>query len=242
VNAQEFGQFLNKTLDDKCLSRNERRTITDLVAQVGNDEVLLGQLRTAAVQQAATVINHPQATPILEWLEDVLKALQPRPAGSPGAPLPQTPAPLAPGTPVAEVYFSPSEEIIRRLIGFLNNANRTLDICVFTITDDRISGAILAAHRRGVKVRVVTDNEKSLDLGSDIAELQKAGIPLRLDSSPTHMHHKFAIADGSLLLTGSYNWTRSAAMNNQENFIITNDMRMIAGFVREFEKLWKQFQ
>jgi len=241
VNPTEFGQFLRKTLDDKRLSRNERRTITDLVAQIGANETLLGQLRAAAVQQAAAVINTTEATPVLEWLEDVLSALQPRPGSSaPSGPM-ATPL-AAPGTAVAEVFFSPSEEIIRRLISFLNSAKRTLDICVFTITDDRISGAILAAHRRGVKVRIVTDDEKSLDLGSDIAEMQKAGIPLKMDDSPAHMHHKFAIADGSLVLTGSYNWTRSAAMNNQENFIVSNEARFVMGFTKEFEKLWKNFQ
>jgi cardiolipin hydrolase len=55
------------------------------------------------------------------------------------------------------------------------------------------------------------------------------------------MHHKFALFDGSLLLTGSYNWTRSAASSNEENFIITGDLRFIKPFSELFEQLWQQF-
>jgi phosphatidylserine/phosphatidylglycerophosphate/cardiolipin synthase-like enzyme len=126
-------------------------------------------------------------------------------------------------------------------VALLGSAKRTLDICVFTITDDRISGAVLAAHRRGVKVRIVTDDEKADDLGSDIAEFKKAGLAVRTDNSTFHMHHKFALVDGALLLNGSFNWTRSASMNNQENFVITGDARLIGAFAKEFERLWNQF-
>ena len=52
------------------------------------------------------------------------------------------------------------------------------------------------------------------------------------------MHHKFAIFDASLLLNGSYNWTRSAAENNEENFIITDQPVLISVFHQQFEKLW----
>lgn len=239
MNPQEFSTFLQRTLDDKRLSRNERRVITDLVGDLGNDEQKLGQFRQLAVQAAAQVIDHPQATVILEWLEDVLKALQPR--TGPVAPPPAAGTPVTPGNAIAEAYFSPGDQCCQRLISFLNSARKTLDLCVFTITDDRIARPICDAHRRGVKVRIVSDDEKSGDLGSDIEEFRRAGIPVKLDSSPAHMHHKFALADGSLVLTGSYNWTRSASMNNQENFIVSNDARLVAAFMREFEKLWKQF-
>jgi hypothetical protein len=45
--------------------------------------------------------------------------------------------------------------------------------------------------------------------------------------------------DNTTLLTGSYNWTRSAAHDNEENFLITGDPRFVAAFGRQFERLWK---
>ena len=124
------------------------------------------------------------------------------------------------------------------IVNHLINARRTIDICVFTITDDRISNTILAAHKRGVKIRIITDNEKAYDAGSDVPRFREAGIPLVVDESPFHMHHKFAIFDGQRLLNGSYNWTRGAAAQNEENIIDTDDRNLIAKFQHEFEALW----
>jgi phosphatidylserine/phosphatidylglycerophosphate/cardiolipin synthase-like enzyme len=143
---------------------------------------------------------------------------------------------------VAESHFSPGDACPQRIARFLGSASRTLDICVFTITDDRITSAILAAHDRGRRVRVVTDDDKAMDPGSDCERLADAGIPVRVDRSPAHMHHKFALADRSTLLTGSYNWTRSAARENEENFLITGDRRFVAAFGRRFETLWEALQ
>ena len=114
-------------------------------------------------------------------------------------------------------------------------------MCVFTITDDRIADAMLAAHRRGVRVRVITDNDKALDEGSDAQRLERAGVALRIDQTEHHMHHKFAVFDGERLLTGSYNWTRSAARNNEENLIVTRDPGLVRAFSEEFERLWARF-
>ena len=61
---------------------------------------------------------------------------------------------------------------------------------------------------------------------------------MRVDRTPYHMHHKFAIVDGGLLLNGSYNWTRGAATSNEENFIISDDKTLVAAFSAAFNKLW----
>ena len=54
------------------------------------------------------------------------------------------------------------------------------------------------------------------------------------------MHHKFAVADNDLLLTGSYNWTRSAATENDENIIVTNNRKLVNSFQSKFDELWKR--
>jgi phosphatidylserine/phosphatidylglycerophosphate/cardiolipin synthase-like enzyme len=97
------------------------------------------------------------------------------------------------------------------------------------------------AKRRGIAVRVITDNEKAYDTGSDVLQLANAGIPVLVDDSPYFMHHKFAIFDGEVVLTGSYNWTRGAADNNEENLILSNDRRLLSAFKGEFERLWVRF-
>ncbi len=94
---------------------------------------------------------------------------------------------------------------------------------------------------RGVRVRVISDNDKSGDTGSDVVRLEEMGVDVRLDRSEHHMHHKFAVFDDTKALTGSYNWTRSAARSNRENVLVCDDPRAVDGFAREFERLWRDF-
>jgi hypothetical protein len=61
-----------------------------------------------------------------------------------------------------------------------------------------------------------------------------------MDRSSFHMHHKFAVVDDRILLTGSYNWTRGAADNNEENLIVTDDPRFVKPYVEEFARLYDQ--
>ena len=147
------------------------------------------------------------------------------------------PAPL-PTNVTHKVFFSPGEECMRAIIQALGNARQTADICVFTISDDRISKEIIACAKKGIKVRIITDNEKLYDTGSDIMSFEQAGIPVKIDMTEHHMHHKYMVVDGKKILTGSYNWTRSAALNNHENLIMIEDTRVATHFQDNFNTLW----
>jgi len=144
-------------------------------------------------------------------------------------------------------FFSPGDACWHHIVQCLNAARKTADLCVFTITDDRISRAVLDAHRRGVKVRIISDADKAHDLGSDMKQFAEEGIAVKLvrvvgahdPGVSGHMHHKFAVIDGTRLLGGSYNWTRSAANINYENLIDTADPGLLHQFVTEFERLWR---
>lgn len=139
----------------------------------------------------------------------------------------------------SKAFFSPGTTCVQEIVRQFQQARRSADVCVFTITDDRITRAIIQAHERGIAVRVLTDDEKSHDLGSDIQRLRDAGIVCKMDiGNEAHMHHKFAIFDGELLLNGSFNWTRSASELNEENLIITPDPVLVKAFAGRFEELW----
>jgi len=78
-----------------------------------------------------------------------------------------------------------------------------------------------------------------MDLGSDLGHLMGEGIDCQLDRTTAHMHHKFAIADTDPLLSGSYNWTRSAATENDENILVTNNPGLVKSFAGKFEEMWR---
>lgn len=142
---------------------------------------------------------------------------------------------------ITEAHFSPGEDCRRQLLDLLIAARETLDISVFTISDDRLSDAIVAAHKRGIQVRLITDNDKAQDQGSDIFKLIDQDIDVRMDNTENHMHHKFAIVDRRILVNGSFNWTRSATVYNQENILVTNEPKLVGAYLAEFESLWNEF-
>ncbi|KAJ1663721.1 hypothetical protein IW140_004673 [Coemansia sp. RSA 1813] len=140
-------------------------------------------------------------------------------------------------------YFFPSEESFGKLIEFLSSAQSTLDICVFNITDNDIARAIGNAKKRGVEVRIITDDEQLKCKGSDVERLSdQYGIPFKTDNDPQKfMHSKFAVIDRRAVWAGSYNWTIAARRSNNESVICTNDQTTAKAFSNEFEKLWNEF-
>lgn len=225
--AELLGQF-RQAFADVTLSPAEAQQLRHQLATFAGQGGDVDQLRHEVFLLAKNRFNTFQDKAVVEWLE-AASILLPESAAEP------TPPSLA----KPQVYFSPGEECVAAIRGFIHEARHTLDVCVFTVADDRLSAALLVAHQRGVRLRLLTDNDKVLDRGSDVRELHFAGIPVRTDCTTNHMHHKFAIADGELVLTGSYNWTRSAAQYNLENLLITPDPTIVKRYATEFERLWE---
>jgi phosphatidylserine/phosphatidylglycerophosphate/cardiolipin synthase-like enzyme len=223
----ELERIFRQTLDDRRLSRGERQGLAALVAELdpGTEEraAYLGR----AFEAAAGAMSRHTDREVLDWLLAVTKTV--------------TLAPAPGSTEVAEALFGPRQNCAERLRSLIAESAASIDVCVYTFTDNSLARAILAAHGRGLKVRLITDDEKSLDPGSDVFPLRDAGVAVRFDASLDHMHHKFAVFDRRLVVTGSYNWTRSAAENNHENILITGQARLVQAFHDEFERLWAVF-
>jgi phosphatidylserine/phosphatidylglycerophosphate/cardiolipin synthase-like enzyme len=227
MNTQELDEALRATLDDGRLSRGERQALTDVLKDAPLDASHLAQVRARAFALAKERTTEPRALEALGWVEDVVKLLAQH------ADVAISPA------DGSQACFSPGEACLETILAQLGQARKTADICVFTITDDRIARAVLAAHQRRVTIRIITDNDKQYDEGSDIERLKHAGIALKVDETEHHMHHKFAVLDGATLLNGSYNWTRSAAAFNEENLIVTREPALVATFSRHFAEMWQ---
>ncbi len=213
-------------MDDVRLSRGERRAITEILADQDPDPATLGTFRNAAYRIAAEAMHDPRDRPVAEWLYDVMGLLRPEVA-----------------TEVrAEALFSPRDACCQRIVRLLDGARTSVDVCVYTITDDRIAEAMLRVHKRGVALRVLSDAKKTQDEGSDVGRLARAGVAVALDTPDKFMHHKFAVFDLRVLVTGSYNWTRSASRHNDENLVVSGDPRLVDAFVDEFERLWGVYE
>ncbi len=226
MQPEDLQSILRQSLEDLLLSRGERQALRQVLDDLSPAPNEVAHLRRLIFETARAKVDQRDAGLVLDWLEEMMKLLQAQ-ASADTEVLPP------------ESHFSPGDNCPQRIMQLINAARTDLDICVFTITDDRLSEAILAAHNRKVAIRIITDNEKAFDPGSDIDRLQAAGIQLKVDQTPFHMHHKFALFDRQLLLTGSYNWTRGAARDNLENFIVTSERRLVEPFQDVFERLWR---
>ena len=138
------------------------------------------------------------------------------------------------------VYFSPGHEIKATILKLLHEAHTSVDLCIFTITDKELAKEVIACHRRNIKVRIITDDEKVNAAGSEITDMEHAGIPIKIDHSHYHMHNKFGIIDNRIAITGSFNWTYTATKHNQENLLATSKYDIVKQYHTEFERLWQE--
>ena len=221
MNTTELDALLKATLRDDKLSGSEKSTLATWVAGNIDSEQDRAVARSRVFDIAAQVDADKPAT--LKWVEMAMKAIYPVTVTEDYG---------------AQAFFSPGEDCYRHINHRLSSARTSVDLCVFTITDNRIARVIEETHRRGVKVRIISDNDKAHDEGSDIIDLARTGIAVKVDVTPYHMHHKYAIFDNKIIITGSYNWTRSAAEYNEENIIDSQDPQLIAPFVKHFAALW----
>jgi len=230
--ARTWRAELEQTLDDYRVSRSEKKALQGLLGESELSDSDIHLLRSEAFDVARVATESPETINTLEWLEEVVRLLAQADN--------RVGAPTSSSTSGGRAYFSPGLHCLEAICEQIKDARHSLEICVFTITDNRITTTIEDAVRRRINVRVISDDMKSGDRGSDVGRLSAAGADVRIDRSRHHMHHKFAIVDNKTLLTGSYNWTRSAADHNEENLIILQDKQMTTRFQKEFKDLWER--
>ncbi|XP_038048677.1 mitochondrial cardiolipin hydrolase-like [Patiria miniata] len=137
--------------------------------------------------------------------------------------------------------FSHKVTNFSRMVGHILKAKQSLDICMYTITNNDLAELVVKLHERGLVVRIITDDEAMNMSGTFIGKFRRAGIQVRRDYSSYLMHHKFVVIDGTTLINGSFNWTCHAVNSNNENVLITNNPEIVEPFIAEYERLWEVF-
>jgi phosphatidylserine/phosphatidylglycerophosphate/cardiolipin synthase-like enzyme len=119
-----------------------------------------------------------------------------------------------------------------------------VDAAVYDVTDPEIASALERARARGVNVRIVSDERQASGRNSEVGYLRQHGISVRLSrgyrGDRSLMHDKFAVFDGALVETGSFNWTVSAARYNFENAVFLSDPVVVRKYAEEFGRIWDQ--
>lgn len=146
-----------------------------------------------------------------------------------------------------QVYFTTpgeqSTQIPDALIRLINQAKTSIHIAAFEFNLEAIASAIVAAKKRGVDVKWVTDDEHGIEADSkpgrgQFAKLKRAGIEVKDDGRRALMHNKFIIFDGAVVWTGSTNLTVNGTQKNNNNVLVMRSPKIAEIYEREFQELW----
>lgn len=159
----------------------------------------------------------------------------------------------SPAEMVVQACFSPQGNCSAHILREIDSAKKELLVAVYAFTNDDLANALVQAKKRGVAVQVIVDRDFDLvNENSKAKFLEAQKIPLRRVSGAKAktqekdaglMHQKFAVIDRRIVFTGSYNWTRSADLWNDENLLLFRDAGPLAEEYRNaFFRLWERKQ
>lgn len=136
-----------------------------------------------------------------------------------------------------ENYFAPEDDVQEKILEQIRAARREILFMAFAFTSDPIAEAMIDAMREGVQVRGVLEARNVNDRACEDDRLRDAGATVYVDSNPNNMHNKIIVIDEATVITGSYNFSRNADENNDENILFINDRALALQYTAYFAQL-----
>ena len=169
------------------------------------------------------------------------------------------------GSTTVEVLFAPHrrrdpDNGLLWLERQLGQVRRRLDLNLFVFSAQNLADTLAALHQRGVRLRLLADPGFANRSYSEVLDLLGVSLsdhrcrieagnrvwarPIEGAGSPRlargdKLHHKFAILDGQRVISGSFNWSPSAAFSNDETLIRIDSPALARHFQREMDQLWR---
>lgn len=137
-------------------------------------------------------------------------------------------------------WFSPQDMTSRYGIkSLVSKARKNINVAVFFLTSKYLAADLIAAHRRGVRVRVIVDATAAKNGYSKHELLREAGIPVKVENWGGKMHMKSASVDGRFLVMGSMNWTSAGESSNDENTLLIKSKQLASEFDDYYREIWR---
>lgn len=128
--------------------------------------------------------------------------------------------------------------IAHAVAGYIDAAKTSIDVAAYELDNKLIVEALVRAHRRGVKVRLVTDTDYAMELGPET--LRSAGIPVVEDRREALMHNKFMVFDGTAVWTGSMNFTENCAYKNDNHGLYLAVPEVAENYATKFRWMFEE--
>jgi len=145
----------------------------------------------------------------------------------------------------ATVYFSPEDQLDKRLIDEINKENKSICVCIYSFTHRGIAEALIEARRRGVDVEIVVDRF-SVKIKAQLQKFASAGIPIHVWNPDRFkrkiarrplMHNKFCVFGSDKVWTGSFNFTNEASKIHHENALVIQDIALASAYKGQFHTI-----
>ncbi len=142
---------------------------------------------------------------------------------------------VAHGKPIA-VFFTRYDDAFGQIIHLIRSSKNTFYGAFFEIDNMEIAKELVKAKRRGVDVKLVSDEMNKDEKG--MRYLLSNGIEVVFDNRDAYMHNKFAIVDGEIVLTGSANLTDNGMFFNDNNVVIVRSRKLAENYTKEFMEMF----
>lgn len=137
--------------------------------------------------------------------------------------------------PSEQVCFTPGENCTEEVVQEIAKAKQEILVQAYSFTSVPIAKALSEAFVRRVKVSVVLDRSQENGKGSEAEFLAGAGIPVYIDSAHAIAHNKVIIIDESVLITGSFNFTKAAQDRNAENLLVLHSPTLAMSYLKNWK-------
>lgn len=136
---------------------------------------------------------------------------------------------------VLAVAFTPPSGGGQVIVKAIDDSREEVLVQAYGFTHNAIAQALLRAQQRGVKVQVLLDRKSSQTNQYVIDLFAQAALPVKFDGAHAIAHNKVMVIDGTVVVTGSYNFTNSADTRNAENILVLRG----AELARHYRENWR---
>lgn len=87
-----------------------------------------------------------------------------------------------------------------------------------------------------MKIQVILDKSQRREKYTEADFLLHAGVPTWIDAKHAIAHNKIIVIDSRTVLTGSFNFTKAAEVNNAENLLVIDDAALAKKYTDNYQK------
>jgi hypothetical protein len=140
---------------------------------------------------------------------------------------------------ILAIYFTPPAGAASGLIKQIDGAKKSIKVMAYGFTATNLAEALVRAKRRGVDVGLIQDEKSAQNNRETLPILLAAGIEVRSDGKHAIQHNKVMLIDDDIVITGSYNFTKSAESRNAENIMIVRSSYAAKRYADNWKSHWE---